>query len=330
LDQAFVTMRSLWWATAGAPAVELIRCHALHEFPICHLPAAYFSTPQMVSARLAAKARLLPRFDFVLFDEAHQAEAKTYKQTLTAVRALGSSIAPAIGLSATPGRTLDEETESLVSLFKSRLLTSAHLRPNAISVLQEQGVLALVEFRRIIVSEKVIGLRRTIESRDQLKGSVRTLQSDFVRFRSIVEKALEVQDDGQTLIFAGSVAHANALCVVLKARGCSADVVSTYTSLEDRVRILKQYSEGKLRVLLNKALLATGYDCPSVKHVILTSPISSPILFEQIVGRASRGPKVGGNKTSIVWQLDNNLAMHGKPNSYHRFRDFDWKQRTAR
>ena len=220
---------------------------------------------------------------------------------------------------------LDEETESLVSLFCRKLLTSAHLRPNAIRVLQEQGVLANLEFKRITFEDRVVGIRRTVEARDQLKHSFKNLQWDCVRFRAVIAKVLELHRDGQTLVFAGSVAHANALCVVLRSKGCTAEVVSTYTPLEDRIRILKQYSMGELQVVLNKTILATGYDCPSVKHVVLTSPVTSSILFEQIVGRASRGPKVGGNKTSAVWQLDNNLAIHGRPQSYHRFRDFDWE-----
>ncbi len=325
LDQAFATMRTLWWGTPGAPPIELLRCHALQELPACRLPGGYFSTPQMAGARLAKEHHLLPRFDFVIFDEAHQAEARTFKQTLTSIRSLGQRVAPAIGLSATPGRTTDDETESLVTLFNSRLLTSAYLRPNALAALQNQGVLARVEFKRITLPERVVGLRRTVESRDQLKGQLKAYQWDRVRFRAVVAKAMEVQQDGQTLVFAGSVQHANALCAVLKTKGCSADVVSAYTPLQERARILKEYSGGNIRILLNKSLLATGYDCPSVKHVILTSPVGSPILFEQIVGRASRGPKVGGNATSTVWQVDNNLAIHGKPNSYHRFRDFDWK-----
>jgi superfamily II DNA or RNA helicase len=279
----------------------------------------------MLSARLAGKSHLLPPFDFVIFDEAHQAEARTYKQTLIAVRSLGGQTAPAVGLSATPGRSIDDETESLVTLFNRKLLTSDRLRPNAITALQSQGVLARLDFKRIAFRERVVGMRRTVESRDQLKGALKVLQWDLVRFRAVVEKAVEVEGDGQTLVFAGSVMHANALCVVLKAKGCRAEVVSAYTPLDQRARILKAYSERAIRILLNKSLLATGYDCPSVKHVLLTSPIGSPILFEQIVGRASRGPKVGGNHVSTVWQMDNNLAIHGRPASYHRFRDFDWK-----
>lgn len=100
--------------------------------------------------------------------------------------------------------------------------------------------------------------------------------------------------------------------------------MSAITPKTEREETLRGFADGQLKVLINKQLLATGYDCPSVDHVVLSIPIGSAILFEQIVGRVSRGPEVGGTPEGTVWQLDNNLAIHGLPNSYYRFRDFDW------
>jgi superfamily II DNA or RNA helicase len=94
-----------------------------------------------------------------------------------------------------------------------------------------------------------------------------------------------------------------------------------------REAILAEFRAGQLALLFNKTLLATGYDCPTIDNVVLTVPVGSAILFEQIVGRASRGPAVGGVRQATIWQLDDNLAMHGYPATYHRYRDFDWSRR---
>ena len=89
LDQAFVTARTLWMGTPAAPPMELLRCHVLREFPKSELPATYFSTPQMVGARLKNRTHRLPYFDLVIFDEAHQAAAKTVQANTGSSSAFG-------------------------------------------------------------------------------------------------------------------------------------------------------------------------------------------------------------------------------------------------
>ena len=105
----------------------------------------------------------------------------------------------------------------------------------------------------------------------------------------------------------------------------AARAVSSYSPDDVRRDTLRDFERGGLSIVLNKALLATGYDCPAIGHVILATPVRSAIMFEQVVGRASRGPLVGGNAHSTVWQFEDHLAMHGLPQSYHRYADYDWK-----
>ena len=74
-----------------------------------------------------------------------------------------------------------------------------------------------------------------------------------------------------------------------------------------------------MSVLLNKHLLAAGYDCPAVSDVVLASPLRSAILWEQVLGRVSRGPSVGGTEVGRVWELDDHRSMHSKVLSSARF-----------
>jgi DNA repair protein RadD len=62
----------------------------------------------------------------------------------------------------------------------------------------------------------------------------------------------------------------------------------------------------------------------------LASPVGSAITFEQMVGRAARGPAVGGVEEAVIWQLDNLLAVHGWPSSYSRYLASLWERRTPR
>ena len=120
-------------------------------------------------------------------------------------------------------------------------------------------------------------------------------------------------------MFGGSIAHCYALTGVLVDRGIRAAVLSYLTPGEERKRILFRFETGDLKVLVNKSILATGYDCPGVTDVVLASPIRSPILWEQIIGRASRGPLIGGGEIGHIWELDDHRAMHQQVLSYARF-----------
>jgi DNA repair protein RadD len=325
LDQAFVALRLLWQQRVQSPDVELFRCYVLKEFPTSSALSVHFSTAQMLVSRTIKGLKRLPGFDFVVFDEAHHAEAPSYKDAFMLVRSASGEEKPAVGLSATPGRFEEYETESLVRLFGRRLITSALLSPNAVETLERRGVLAKLTFRRIELPIKLVGRVQAIESSVQLARPFKHLETDRVRFNAILKAVRDLEAVGRLLVFSGSIAHANAIGLALERLGSQAGIITSRTPLTQRERLLREFAAGHIRVLVNKSILATGYDCPAIDHVILTMPIGSPILFEQIVGRASRGPLVGGNEAATIWQIDDNLAIHGRPASYHRYRDFDWR-----
>jgi len=72
----------------------------------------------------------------------------------------------------------------------------------------------------------------------------------------------------------------------------------TITSEEtdiDQDYINFQDSEKKVPVVATTVdLLSTGVDCPSVRNIVLLKPISSKIVFKQIIGRGSRIDKLTG------------------------------------
>ena len=76
--------------------------------------------------------------------------------------------------------------------------------------------------------------------------------------------------------------------------------------------------------LWNVELLSTGIDIPSLSSVALLTRIKSAILYEQILGRVSRGPAVGGSESSLVFDLCGNSAAFGDACSYSRFLKSDW------
>ena len=313
LGQASATVRAVWLADKSAVDIELVRGDLAAQLPPRLERGILFATPHMVAARLGR--RRFPDPDIVVFDEAHHVEAPLFRQTIERIRARRR--AAVIGLSATPGRSKDDETERLVDFFGGRLLRSRDLSPDPIGILQRRGVLARVFFKEVPVP--------TLVSRGTARRSLRDLSFDVDRFRAVVRLAGKLAKKARLLVFAASVDHAMLLAAGLRCDGARAAAVSSRDSIDHRRDTLLEFEHGQLSVLVNKTLLATGYDCPTVRHVILATTIQSAIMFEQIVGRASRGPLVGGSAKSTVWQFEDHLAVHGLPQSYYRYSDYDWQ-----
>ena len=68
----------------------------------------------------------------------------------------------------------------------------------------------------------------------------------------------------------------------------------------------------------------TGIDLPALRTVALLAKVGSPILFEQIVGRVSRGPAVGGRPETCVIDPHGLFEKFGGISSYARFVATDW------
>ena len=65
-------------------------------------------------------------------------------------------------------------------------------------------------------------------------------------------------------------------------------------------------------VLFNYGVLTAGFDEPRTRCVIIGRPTTSLVLYSQMVGRAMRGPRVGGNATAqIITVADTNLPGFG-------------------
>lgn len=304
VQQAFVTFDQMWRQFGACPDVVV---HSLFRkskgYEIC------VTTPQEVYSRIK-QGMHVGSWDAVVFDEAHQLGARTFEAAVTALRGgakhVLSSRPGLIGLSATPGRSTEGQTDELVRFFDGNLITSKALGKNPVEMLQRRGILARLEFRRLT--------RRIIEVADE----VSRLRVGIKACESLARRGRRV------LVFTQSVAGAVCLAEALNGLKVSAASVSSRSSPRERFAVLEAFGEGRVHVLANQRLLATGYDCPAVSDVLILGPVGSAILFEQMVGRAARGPRTGGSGVARVWDFDDHLNVYGFPSSYYRYRDYEW------
>lgn len=93
---------------------------------------------------------------------------------------------------------------------------------------------------------------------------------------------------GKTLMFACDVEHATKLATLLKAKGVSATELHSKMRFDEQRAAVERFRSGKLRVLVNVAMMTHGVDIPDIETVFLARPTASPTLCAQMVGRAVR------------------------------------------
>ncbi|MXX75360.1 MAG: DEAD/DEAH box helicase [Holophagales bacterium] len=264
--------------------------------------------------------RLAPRVRLVVFDEAHQSIARTYRR-LTDELTLDFRCA-LLGLTATPGRTWDDIDEDgrLADFFSGNKVTLEVPGRNPIEYLIDRGYLARPHFRSLLASPgprlTERDLVRIASGLDIPEDVVATLSMSEQYVTAVLQAIGELLDAGQqrVLVFAATVEHALLLTAVLLARGVASHVVTGDTPERVRAYAIERFKSDDEEpvVLVNFGVLTTGFDAPRAGAVVIARPTKSLVLYSQMVGRAIRGVCAGGTETcEIVTVLDPELPGFG-------------------
>ena len=265
-------------------------------------------------------ARLAPRVRLVVFDEAHQSIARTYRR-ITEELTLDFRCA-VLGLTATPGRTwadIDKDGE-LASFFAGNKVTLEVQGDNPIEYLIENGFLARPIFRTLLaepgLSLSDAELSRLADGLD-IPGEIvagLSMSEQYVTAVLVGIEELLRNNHRRILVFAATVDHARLLTAILTARDVRSAVITASTPTQTRARAVKTFkSDDRVpMVLVNFGVLTTGFDAPTASAVVIARPTQSLVLYSQMVGRAIRGPKVGGTNTcEILTIVDPSLPGFG-------------------
>lgn len=260
-------------------------------------------TRQSAFLQLSRKTRL------VIMDEAHQAVAPTYHHLLNLLApARKTSI---LGLSATPGRSLLDAGQDLkLARFFSGQKVSLQIPgfKTPIEFLQHSGYLAKVEYVPIRAPLGVAIKLTPKESEDIQLGFdlpprvVSQLANDHIRNLLILRAIMKEADaGGKIIVFACSVEHAEMLADLLRIKGYKAACITSKTPADFRRKTINLYRDGDdVQILTNFGVLTTGFDAPKTNVAVITRPTQSVVLYSQMIGRATRGVKAGGNAIARV------------------------------
>lgn len=259
-------------------------------------------------------AHLAHRAAAIIFDEAHQAVAKTYSfitEQLCSVRP------PLLGLTATPGRSahLTEDDYRLASMFNhNKVSIDPRGHDNPVTYLIQNRYLADPRFVPVSF-ESDATIADPQPGMDYSKDDLDHLGDNRERTCRIVELAkAAAARHPRTIVFCPSVESALECNKLLREKGIVTNVITANTPSEDRRAIIDFFRSDSREhvVLFNYGVLTAGFDAPRTRCVIIARPTTSLVLYSQMAGRAMRGPRAGGNsKAEILTVADTNLPGFG-------------------
>lgn len=220
----------------------------------------------------------MPRLDLLVIDEAHHAAAASYRRIIDRVRDANPD-ARVFGVTATPNRGdrkgLREVFDNVADQISlGELIASGHLVPPRTFVID------------VGVQDELKSVRRTSSDFDM--SEVANIMDRAPVTEEVIRHWKEKAGDRQTVIFCSTVEHAAHVRDAFQAAGISAALIHGEMPSETRKSVLADYAGGKIRVIVNVAVLTEGWDHPPTSCVVLLRPSSYKSTMIQMVGRGLR------------------------------------------
>ena len=274
---------------------------------LAKLRATAFRTPGLLVS-------ISDRAAGIIFDEAHQAIAKTYEFV---TEQLLAHQPPLLGLTATPGRKPNPGSDDfrLAEMFgfnKVNIDTKGHTDP--VTYLISNDYLAEPEFIQLTYESNNEAIE-PVGDNDYSREDLDTIGDDTDRTNLIVQVTSQaLQRNKRVIVFCPSVRSVHECAARLRSIGIRAESVTAATAMEERQTIINDFRSdtGEKLALLNYGVLTAGFDAPRTRCAIIARPTTSLVLYSQMIGRAMRGTRSGGNKTCEVYTVvDTNLPGFG-------------------
>ena len=253
----------------------------------------------------------------VVIDECHHTAAPTYQDTLKFIRKCRSGM-KLLGLTATPIRANENETSHLYQMFGNSIVYEISM-----SHLIAKKILADPHFIRVethsdFEPEVSFDEAKFINRFGELPNTlIHKIAVSKARNKVILQQYLSnAEEYGKTLIFALNVVHCRLLYEELQKKHIRCGLV--YSGKEDNAKVISDFKENKLDVLVNVNILTEGSDVPDIQTVFLTRPTSSEGLLMQMIGRGMRGPSAKGTETVNI------VDFHDTWNIFNRWLDPQW------
>lgn len=352
LMQALETFQKTWsiLGRKKVRAVKLWGSYSLPKFGHDTNNSIIFAGTQKLISILKKDEKVieaLSNFRLIVIDEAHKAPAKETFQILVKLLANQKSSSALLGLTATPGRNHGHDIENvkLKNLFDGvkigvNLELMRKYTPNnqvfdsVIKFLQFRKILSVFKREEIHFDPRELNI--SISENSKMKAAIandqelsveilRDLARSKVRNRVILDRLRKLyHENANIILFACNIEHAKIITAALSLENIECGLILGDTSTIDRVSIINNFKNpgSSLRILINVNVLTTGFDAPNIDCVFIARPVSSIVLYSQIIGRGIRGPMMGGTETCKLIEVIDDFQLGDESWAFKYFDDY--------
>lgn len=214
-------------------------------------------------------------YDYIVFDEAHHAQAANCKKTL-------QYFTPKylIGLTATPDRLDRRKLDEIFGQYETKLTLREAIEKGVISNIRCYRLISNIDLSEVRYNGKdynYADLEKTlvIDSRNEL--IVNTIKKYFKPQKDFYK---------QGIVFCVNIQHCKKLKKMLNDAGIKARAV--FGSNKDNDTIFESYKNKEIQFLLSCQVISEGWDCPQTEVVVMARPTLSKVLYLQQIGRGVR------------------------------------------
>ena len=163
-------------------------------------------------------------------------------------------------------------------------------------------------------------------SADYSQSELKMIGENKYRNDVIIDNLKKLASRGlPTIVFACSNEQGKLLSNVLTLSGIKNNCIFGDTHEALRKKYIEEFDNGEYNILINNAILTTGFDSPRIKCVFITRPTNSIVLYSQMLGRGLRGKKMGGNEECLLIDVVDNLSKFNDENFAFNYFSVYWR-----
>lgn len=241
--------------------------------------------------------RIAPDLTTIVVDEAHHANAASYRRVLDGLGSFDDRGPLTLGVTATPERGDGAGLGAVWQEIVYRVSILDLIRDGYLADLRAVQVRLTADFNRL-----------KTRAGDFSGGELEDVLLDANAPEHAVLAYRQYAEGRKTIVFCPTVRTGQRMAEAFQRADIPAESLDGTMPRDTRRAILARFSRGETRIVTNCGVLTEGFDEPSVDCVIVARPTRSRPLYQQMIGRGMR--LYPGKETCLIIDLVGASTRH--------------------
>lgn len=244
--------------------------------------------------------QLLPDFGSLIVDEAHHANADTYRKVINYCGGWHQGGPLVMGVTATPERS---DYTSLKDTFQHIVYQRSILDmvlDGYLCDMRAQQVFVEINFDEV---DQIAGGKGDYKDESLAEALIQANAPD-----EIVQAYQQYAPTRKGICFTPNIHTAHVIASLFNTAGISAAALDHTTPKDERRGMLEALASGEIKMICNCGVLTEGFDEPSIDVIIIARPTKFRGLYQQMIGRGTRLHP--GKQDCLVIDVVGNTQRH--------------------